>query len=63
VASTLFYDPAKEFEYNEKKLALSLKTIYQLDFEDFVTSAQRYSDSATSQFDAWLKAGKPLLPK
>jgi hypothetical protein len=63
VASTLFYDPAKEFEYNEKKLALSLKTIYQLDFEDFVTGAQRYSDSATSQFDAWLKAGKPLLPK
>jgi hypothetical protein len=63
VASALFYDPAKEFEYNEKKLALSLKTIYQLDFEDFVTGAQRYSDSATSQFDAWLKAGKPLLPK
>ena len=63
VSNDLVYEQGKEIEFNEKKLALSLKTIYQLDFEDFIDGAQRYSDAVNTQFSDWLKAGKPLLPK
>lgn len=63
VSNDLVYEQGKEIEFNEKKLALSLKTIYQLDFEDFIDGAERYSDAVNSQFSDWLKAGKPLLPK
>lgn len=62
VAKELFYEAGKEAEFEEKKLALSLKSAYQIDLEEFILQAQSYSEAASKQFDSWLKAGKPLLP-
>ena len=62
ISKDLVYEAGKEAEFEEKKLALSLKSAYQIDLEEFIQQAQSYSDAASKQFDGWLKAGKPILP-
>ncbi len=63
VGSELTYDPSKPDEFEEKKLALSMKYGYAIDFNTFITNAQAYSDAATLQLRKWLSAGNPIYPQ
>ena len=63
VGSELTYDPSKPEEFEEKKLALSLKYGYAIDFNTFITNAQAYSDAATLQLRQWLSANNPIYPQ
>jgi hypothetical protein len=63
VGSELTYDPNKPDEFEEKKLALSLKYGYAIDFNTFITNAQAYSDAATKQLRQWLSADNTIYPQ
>ena len=63
VGSELTYDPSKPDEFEEKKLALSMKYGYAIDFNTFITNAQAYSDAATLQFRKWLSANNSIYPQ
>jgi hypothetical protein len=63
VGSELTYDPSKPDEFEEKKLALSMKYGYAIDFNTFITNAQAYSDAATLQLRKWLSANNSIYPQ
>ena len=63
VGSELTYDPNKPDEFEEKKLALSMKNGYGIDFNTFTANAQAYSDSTTLQLRQWLSANNPIYPQ
>ena len=63
VGSELTYDPNKPDEFEEKKLALSMKYGYGIDFNTFITNAQAYSDAATQQLRQWLSANNTIYPQ
>ena len=63
VGSELTYDPNRPDEFEEKKLALSMKNGYGIDFNTFTANAQAYSDASTLQLRQWLSANNPIYPQ
>ena len=63
ISKELTYDPNKAAEFDEKKLALSMKYGYSIDFDAFTLGAQNYAEKATLQLREWLSAKRSIYPQ
>lgn len=60
--SEVKWDPTKPEEYDQARLAVSLKYQYGIDFEEFVKSAEKYSNEASISLGEWFKANPNYWP-
>ena len=63
VGNELTYDPNKADEFEQNKLALSMKYAYSIEFSAFTASAQSYGSNSTGQLRQWLAANNPIYPQ
>ena len=58
----VIWNPEKVEEYNEKRLALSLKYQYGIEYEEFVKGAEEYSRDASAALAKWSRANPTYWP-
>lgn len=63
VESEVKWDPNKPEEYDQARLAVSLKYQYGIDFEEFVKSAEKYGNEASISLGDWFKANPKYWPE
>jgi hypothetical protein len=62
VDNEVTWDPNKPEEFNEKRLAVSLKNQYGIDFQSFVQEAESYAKAASKKLALWLQANSEYWP-
>ena len=62
VDSEVVWDPNKPDEYEQKRLAVSLKYQYGIEFEAFVRGAESYAKNASEKLGIWIQANPQYWP-
>ena len=63
VDEEVVWDPNKPDEYDQKRLQVSLKYQFGIDFEAFVRGAELYSKVATERLGIWFRSNPEYWPK
>lgn len=62
VESEVVWDPNKQDEFDQKRLALSLKYQYGIEFDSFIREAESYAKAASGKLGVWLMANPEYWP-